>query len=68
MARLSQGQTGDRFSRSFHDDLVKQLEELLRLEEASPDDEPTMALNKKKLRELVNKSVEEALRKLKEQQ
>lgn len=68
MARLAQGQTGDRFSRSFHEDFVNQLEALLKLAEASPDDDATTALNKKKLRDMVHKSVEEALRKLREQQ
>ena len=67
MARLSQGKTGDSFSRSFHEDLSKRLEDIGKSETGYTKESDTEAgreLNTETLRALVYNSVMATLRRL----
>lgn len=66
MARLAEGETGDRVSRSFYEDFVEQLENLRkdRRSDTQATNTHTRELNTETLRDLVDRALKETLQRL----
>jgi hypothetical protein len=68
MARLSEGKTGERVSRTFYEEFTKQLENLRKdkSSDTKASDTQTSELNTETLRDLVDTALKNTLQRLRE--